>query len=188
MPIRRYTRVAVVLHWLVAALIVINVLLAWTWHSLSKPNAHSVVNVHKSIGLTVLGLALLRLLWRIGHRPPDLPAAYQRWESVLSHIVHGFLYLIMFGLPITGYIMDSASKASGQPIMWFGLIPIPHLGAIMQLAPGEKQHVRHLFAAAHSLSAVALYVLLFLHIAGALKHQFIDREKEIQRMSWGSRG
>ena len=186
MPIHRYTKVAVLLHWLVAALIVTNVLLAWTWGSLSKPTAHSVVNVHRSIGLTVLGLALLRLLWRFSHRPPAYPATYQRWESVLSHVVHGFLYLIMFGLPITGYIMDSASKASGQPIVWFGLIPIPHLGPIVQLAPAAKHHVHELFGAAHLLSAEALYLLLFLHVAGALKHQFIDREKEVQRMSWGT--
>ena len=128
MPVHRYTRLAVLLHWLVAVLIVTNVLLAWTWDSVAKPDAHTMVNIHKSIGLTVLGLALMRLLWRFSHRPPAFPAKYQQWERTLSHIVHGFLYLIMFGLPISGYIMDSASKkAGGQPIRWFGLFDIPHL-------------------------------------------------------------
>jgi len=186
MPIRRYTRLAVVFHWLIAALIVTNVVLAWTWDSLSKSDAASVVNVHKSIGLTVLGLALLRLLWRFSHRPPAYPLTYARWESVLSRVVHVLLYLVMFGLPLTGYFMDSAHTGREyHPIIWFGLFEFPHLGAIMHLAPAAKDQVHEFFESAHGLSADALYALLFLHVAGALKHQFIDREKELQRMWWG---
>lgn len=186
MPIRRYTRVAMLLHWLIAALIVINVLLAWTWDLLSKPEAHAVENVHKSIGLTVLGLALLRLLWRFSHRPPAYPAPYQRWERLLSHGVHGLLYVVMLGLPLTGYIMDSAPKGPvPHPIIWFGLFEFPHIGAIVNLAPLVRRQVHEFFESAHELSAYALYALLFLHVAGALKHQFIDREKELQRMWWG---
>ena len=185
MPIRRYSRVAVLFHWLIAVLIVTNVVLAWTWDSLAKADAHVVVNIHKSIGLTVLGLAAMRLLWRFGHRPPDYPAAYQRWERVLSHLVHGLLYLVMFGLPLTGYIMDSAPKGTEHPIIWFGLFEFPHIGAILNLAPATRGQVHEFFESAHGLSADALYVLVFLHVAGALKHQFLDREKEVQRMSWG---
>jgi cytochrome b561 len=186
MPIRRYSSVAVLLHWLVAALILTNVVLAWTWDSLSKPDAHAVVNVHKSIGLTVLGLALLQLLWRFSHRPPAFPATFQRWERLLSKAVHGLLYLVMFGLPLTGYLMDSAQKGPVErPLIWFGLFKFPHLGTIVNLAPGTKGQVHEFLESAHGLSADALYMLLFLHVAGALKHQFIDREKEVQRMSWG---
>ena len=185
MPIHRYSRAAVFFHWLIAVMIIVNVVLAWTWDSLSKPDAQAVVNIHKSIGLTVLGLALLRLLWRFSHRPPAYPTTYARWETVLSHVVHGLLYLVMFGLPLTGYIMDSAPKAAERPIIWFGLFKFPHLGTIMNMAPEQRHQVHEFFEQAHGLSADALYVLLFLHVAGALKHQFIDREKEVQRMSWG---
>ncbi len=186
MPVRRYTSVAVLLHWLVAGLIVVNVLLAWSSDSLPKPEVHSVMNIHKSIGLTVLGLALLRLLWRIGHRPPAYPPSYQRWERWLSHGVHGLLYLVMFGLPLTGYFMDSAHTGKEyHPIIWFGLFEFPHLPLIMHLAPEMKDQVHEFFEAAHGLSADALYALLFLHVAGALKHQFLDRQKEVQRMWLG---
>ncbi len=186
MPIRRYSQVAVLLHWLVAALIVTNVLLAWTWDSLSKADSHAAINIHKSIGLTVFGLALLRLLWRFSHRPPAYPATYQRWERLLSHIVHGLLYLVMFGLPLTGYIMDSAPKGPAEhPIVWFGLFEFPHISAILHLAPTLRAQVHEFFETAHGLSADALYALLFLHVTGALKHQFIDRIKAVQRMSWG---
>jgi cytochrome b561 len=185
MPIRRYTKLAVVFHWLIAALIVTNVVLAWTWDSLSKPDAASVVNVHKSIGLTVLGLALLRLLWRFSHQPPAYPVTYARWESGLSRVVHVLLYLVMFGLPLSGYIMDSAPKGPEHPIIWFGLFQFPHISAILNLAPATRHQVHEFFEQAHGLSADALYALLFLHVAGALKHQFIDREREVQRMWWG---
>ena len=100
--------------------------------------------------------------------------------------MHGLLYLLMFGLPLTGYIMDSAPKGPVEhPIIWFGLFKFPHISAIMNMAPAARGQVHEFFESAHGLSATALYALLFLHVAGALKHQFIDREKEVQRMWWG---
>ena len=177
-----------VLHWLIAALIVTNVVLAWTWGYLPDADVRPVINVHKSIGITVLGLALMRLLWRVTHRPPALPAAYQGWEKFLSHAVHGLLYLIMFGLPLSGWIMDSAWKdAATHPMAWFGLFEWPRLGFIMHLDPATKDRIHHLFGAVHGLSADALYALVFLHVAGAFKHQFLDGEQEIQRMWFGRR-
>jgi cytochrome b561 len=182
---QRYTRMAVVLHWLIAVMIITNVLLAWTWGYLPDATVRPVIDVHKSIGVTVLGLALLRVLWRLTHPAPPLPTTYRRWESVLSHIVHGLLYLIMFGMPLSGWIMDSAwEKAPENPMYWFGLFQWPRLAPIMHLDPTTKKHVHDLFGAGHSLSAYALYALLFLHVAGALKHQFFDGERELQRMTF----
>ncbi len=183
----RYSGPAVVLHWLIAALIIVNAGLAWTWDSLPDGDVRPVIDVHKSIGITVLGLALMRLLWRATHRPPALPANYQRWERFLSHAVHGLLYVIMFGLPLSGWIMDSAWKdAATHPMAWFGLFEWPRLAPIMHLGPAVKEKVHHLFGAVHGLSADALYLLVFLHVGGALKHQFLDGDKELQRM-WFSR-
>ncbi|MDE8420517.1 cytochrome b/b6 domain-containing protein, partial [Klebsiella pneumoniae] len=93
-------------HWLVAALIVTNVALAWIWPVLPDAQVRPAIDPHKSIGITILGLALLRILWRFGHRPPPLPRGYAGWEVAASHIVHWGLYAILFAMPLTGWIMD----------------------------------------------------------------------------------
>lgn len=186
--IARYTRIAVSLHWLVAILIIVNVLLAWVWPNLPDAQVRPAIDMHKSIGVTVLGFAVMRLLWRLTHRPPELPAGYKRWEKLASHAVHWLLYLVMFGLPLTGWIMDSAWKdAASHPMAWFGLFEWPRIGLVMDLAPAAKERMHDLFGAGHSLAADALYILLFLHVGAALKHQFLDREKELQRMWIGRR-
>ncbi len=179
----RYTRTAMLLHWLIAVLIVGNLLLVWTigWfpHRLVRP----AVDTHKSIGLTVLGLALLRVLWRLSHPPPPMPAHYPRRERRLAHAAHLALYVLILGLPISGYIHDSAfSQAATHPLRLFGLVPIPRLAPIMALDPASKQRVHSFWFAVHGWLAYGLYALLALHVLGALKHQFVDREPELQRM------
>lgn len=179
----RYTRTAIILHWLIAAMIIVNVLLAWTWDYLPDAAVRPTIDVHKSIGVTVLGLAVMRLLWRLTHPAPALPVSYRRWEIVLSHAVHGLLYCLIFALPLSGWIMDSAwEQAATHPMHWFGLFEWPRVAPIMNLEPATKKHIHSLFGAGHTLSAYALYALVFLHVAGALKHQFLDRERELQRM------
>jgi cytochrome b561 len=180
---KRYTRVAVVLHWLIAALIVVNVAAALSVDSLPDAWVRPVIDTHKSIGLTVLGLILLRILWRIGHPPPPLPASYPRWERILAHVAHAVLYLVILALPITGWMHDSAWKAAAaNPLRWFNLFTVPRIGAIERLDPATKETMHGLFGAFHTWTGYALYALLALHIAAALKHQFIDKEAEIQRM------
>jgi cytochrome b561 len=186
----RYTRTAAVLHWLVAALIIANVLLVWTVDSLPKDWERPVIDTHKSIGITVLGLALLRLLWRIGHRPPPLPTAYAVWERRLSLVVHAVFYLLMFALPISGWLHDSAWKdAATHPMHWFGLFEWPRIGVIMQQNPELKEKLHGLFGGIHTAFAYVLYAMLALHIGGALKHQFLDKQRELQRMApWSGGG
>jgi cytochrome b561 len=182
--IRRYTKTAMALHWLIALLIVANVGLAWAWPSL-LPDAQvrPAIDLHKSIGVTVLGLAIMRLLWRMTHTPPALPQGYARWEVTASHITHWLLYAVIFAMPITGWVMDSAyEKAATTPMYWFGLFQFPRLGFILTLDPATKKAVHDGFGAAHGLIAYAVYTLFILHVGGALKHQFLDRELELQRM------
>lgn len=186
---RRYTGVAIALHWLVAAGIVANVTLAWVWPHLADAAVRPAIDTHKSIGITVLGLAILRLLWRWTHRPPALPTAYQRWEIGLSHATHWLLYGLIFAMPLTGWIMDSAYKdAATHPMRLFGLFPWPRIGIVMRLDPATRDRVHDLFDAGHVWASYLLYALVALHVAGALKHEWIDREHELRRMTPRLRG
>jgi cytochrome b561 len=179
----RYRRPAIVLHWLIAALIIINVTLALSVDLLPDEWARPIINTHKSIGITVLGLALLRLLWRLSHTPPPLPAGYQPWERRASHLAHGLLYLLMLALPLSGWMHDSAWKdAASHPMTLFGLVPWPRIGWIVAIEPERKEMLHDLFGNWHTAFGYVLYALLALHVAGALKHQFIDREDELGRM------
>ena len=185
MTARRYTRTAVVLHWLVAVLIVANVALALSVDALPEDWERPVVDLHKSLGITVLGLFVLRLLWRLGHPPPALPPTYSRWERRLAPAAHGALYALLLLLPLSGWLHDSAWRdAATHPMTLFGLVPWPRIAAIQSLDPALRESLHGLFGTFHEYFADGLYVLLGLHVAGALKHQFLDREDELQRMWW----
>lgn len=183
---RRYSGLAITLHWLVAMGVIANVALAWAWPGLPDAQVRPAIDLHKSIGLTVLGLAVMRLLWRMSHRPPALVEGLKRWEVRLAHITHVLLYLIIFAMPITGYVMDSAYKdAAAHPLSLYGAIPFPRLDFVMSLDPATKKAVHDGFGEAHELIAKLVYVLVALHIAGALKHQWLDGRRELQRMWFG---
>jgi cytochrome b561 len=180
---RRYSGVAILLHWLIAALLVVNVGLALSIDSLPDGWVRPFVNTHKSIGITVLGLAILRVLWRIGHTPPPLPSYYSRWEKAGSHAAHMALYLLIFALPLSGWMHDSAWKDYAlHPMRWFDLFYWPPVSFIRNLEPQTKETMHTLLGTVHESLAYVLYVLLALHIAGALKHQFLDKEPEFQRI------
>ena len=180
----RYTRTAMVLHWLVAVLIIGNVLLIWVVDWFPDDMVRRVIDTHKSIGITVLGLALLRILWRLSHKPPAMPASYPRVERMGAHAAHFLLYLLILGLPLSGWIHDSAFKdAAANPLRLFGLVPWPRIGPIMALDPATKEQVHSFWFQVHSTLAYVLYALLALHVLGALKHQFIDKEPEFRRMA-----
>jgi cytochrome b561 len=182
---QRYTKTAIVLHWAVALGVLANIMLAWIWPYAADENVRPMIDKHKAIGLTILGLAVLRLLWRLSHRPPVFPASYRPWERNLAHIVHWGLYFVIFAMPITGYVMDSAFKdAAAHPILWFGLFEIPRLGFVMNLPPDTKLWVHDTFGAAHEVIAYFVYTLFALHLAGALKHQ-LEGHRELQRMGLG---
>ncbi len=175
------------LHWLIALLITINVVLALSADSLSAAGARSVVDLHKSIGITVLGLAILRVLWRFARRPPDMPIHYLGWERRLAHLVHALLYFLLFALPISGWMHDSAWKdAATHPMHLYGLIEWPRIAYIEHIDPVLRERLHDQFGNWHTWFGYALYALVALHILGALKHQFIDHHAEFQRMwPWG---
>ena len=179
----RYTNTAIALHWAVAVLIGINVALALSADSLPDDWVRPVIDTHKSIGITVLGLALLRLLWRATHRPPALPAVYPRWERLGAHAAHAALYLLIFALPVSGWLHDSAWKgASTHPMTLFGIVPWPRIGWVTDLEPVLKEAWHDRFGALHAWFGYLLYGLFAVHVAGALKHQWMDRQAELQRM------
>lgn len=182
----KYTGVAMFFHWLIAVLIIGNVGLGlgaqWIPDSWVRP----VIDTHKSVGITVLGLAILRLLWRFTHRPPPFLAHAGHWDKIehaAAHVTHLFLYLLIFALPLSGWMHDSAwVDASTHPMYLFGLFEWPRIGWITGLNATLKETLHDRFGSLHIWLGYCLYALLALHIVGALKHEWIDRKSVIRRM------
>jgi cytochrome b561 len=185
-PQARYSGVAILLHWLVAILVIANLVIVWTADYAPDAIGAVMIHTHKSFGITVLGLAILRLLWRAGHPPPPLVGVspLERWSA---HAAHALLYGLIFALPLSGWMEDSAWEgAAKNPTMLYGLVEWTHIPAIFNMDPAPKERLHGSFELAHTVFGYALYVLLTLHLAGALKHQFIDRMPSLQRM-WPGR-
>lgn len=180
---QKYTRTAVALHWITAVFIVFGVALIWSVELVPEGQVRWVIDTHKSIGITVLGVSILRLLWRITHKPPPLPAGYSRWERRLSGLAHGLLYLLVFLMPLSGWLHDSAwNDAATHPMQVFGLFNWPRIGVVMSLEPSFKESLHTQLGTVHTLLAYCLITLFVLHVLAVVKHQWIDRESEIQRM------
>jgi cytochrome b561 len=182
-PADTYTRTAILLHWLIAILIGANIILAIGSGYVPDSYVRPMIDLHKSIGITVLLLFFARLAWRLTHKPPAFPADYKPWEAKAAHAAHVALYILIIAMPVTGWIHDSAwSAAASHPMKLYWFIPWFRLGFITGLDPATKDHVHHLFGDIHTYLSYALYAVLAAHIAGALKHQFIDKQRELQRM------
>ena len=185
--IERYTGPAMILHWLVALMLVGNVCLGLLTDSFGKENTRFIIGVHESMGVSILGFMLMRILWRAKHRPPALPASFKPWERRASFAVHGLLYLTALGLATSGLINDSSWNLASQiKWQWFGLFEWPRISWIMNMDPQMRKILHVGFGKVHELLAWGLYLLVFVHIGGALKHQFLDGEPEIERM-WPAR-
>lgn len=169
---RRYSRVAMILHWSIALLIVLNFAAAWVAETVPRAERMQIMANHKSIGLTVLILTVVRIAWRVTHRPPPLQRTLQPWERTLATAVHSLFYILMIGMPLTGWAMVSA----GGPVSVFGLFSMPALPVPSSEAAGDTFHDVHVKLAWLMLGLFALHVL------GALKHQFLDRDRTLGRM------
>jgi cytochrome b561 len=185
---RRYSTVAMTFHWVIAALIIANVLLAWTFGSyLDSPDPASkalggqLVGIHKSIGLTVLALSLFRLGWRLTHGFLPLPDRLPQWQKLLARFTHVGFYVLMIGVPLLGWALASADPRN-FPLTWFGLFSVPKLPVEQSRALAEQ------LGGAHGAAATATLVLLALHVAGALKHLFVNRDGVAGRMIPGVPG
>jgi cytochrome b561 len=170
----RYTLPAIALHWLIALLIVATFLLGLTMTSIPglTPTKLKYFSWHKWMGVTVLGLACLRLLWRLTHKAPPYPAGMSAWQQKAAHVVHALLYLLIFAVPLSGYFF---SLASGVPVVYLGIVPLPVL-----IAPDPQLKV--ILREMHYVLNMTLLAFVCLHVLAALKHQFIDRDRLFSRM------
>jgi cytochrome b561 len=179
----RYDRVAIGLHWLLALAIVgaFGVGIYMTGLPFS-PQRIKLINWHKWAGITILALSALRLLWRLTHRPPPLSArvlsGMPPWQQRAHHATHFALYLLFFAVPLFGW---AYSSAVGLQIVWFGLLPLP------DLVPVDKDFGNLVLKPLHKAAAFMLGALVLLHVAAALKHQFLDRDGLLLRMWPGNR-
>ena len=161
-------------HWLIALLIIGTFCLGVTMVDIPgiTPTKLRYYSWHKWAGITIFGLACLRLLWRLGHTPPDYPATIPVWQKKVASGLHVFLYILVFGIPVSGYLY---SLASGIPVTYLGILPMP---VIMEPNPYLKPLLKQL----HYVLNVTLLVSVGLHVLAALKHQFIDRDGTMKRM------
>ena len=173
---QRYSNVAVTIHWLTVALVLWNV---GVMLLMPEQVSRQLIGSHMAAGLTVLFLTVLRLLWRLTHRWPPLSDQMAGWEKVLARTTHVLFYLLLFVVPLAGWLMVSAGR--GEPISWFGLFDIPALPV------QRSRETAGLFNNVHEIAAFTTVGLVALHVAGALKNTFSDRLPGISRM-WFGRG
>ena len=173
---QRYTPAAVGLHWLIALLIAGGFGLGWYMTELPlSPAKLKYYAWHKWIGVSVFLLALLRAGWRLAHPPPALPAGMPYWQLRASAWSHALLYLMIFVLPLSGWLYSSAS---GYTVVYLKLVPLPDL-------VGKDKELAGLLRELHELLGWLLLAVLTLHVAAALKHQFLDRDGLMGRMWFG---
>lgn len=169
-----YTPTAIALHWLVGVGLLATLALGFYMHDLPlSPDKLRLYSWHKWAGVTLFLLAVFRVLWRLSHRPPAAPASMPRWQQVAAEAVHGLLYLLMFAIPLSGWLMSSAK---GFPTVWFGVLPLPDLvGKDVELGKTLKE--------AHEMLNLLLLVLVASHVGAALKHHLLDRDEVLARMA-----
>lgn len=169
----RYTRTAIALHWIMAALILGN--LAWGLWMVELPLSPSKLKYfswHKWTGVTVFVLAAARLLWRLRHPAPPLPPGMPRWERTGAHVSHYALYVLFFAGPLTGWLFSSAA---GFQTVWFGVLPIPDL-------LGKNRELADVLKLVHRSVVYALGGVIAVHAAAAVKHHVLDRDDVLVRM------
>jgi len=177
-----YSAVAIALHWLIAVLILTNVGLAWYFDDLKGAAQVPPIQLHKSIGITVLLLTLVRIAWRLVNRPPPLPATMRPWEVWAARSVHVLLYVIMLGMPLSGWAMVSASPLIRvHPTTLYGVVPWPAV-PFPGFSSDQLHDARHLLTRTHNTIAWVIYATVALHVGAALKHQFFDRDDVTARM------
>jgi cytochrome b561 len=171
---RRYTLTAQAFHWIVAALMLAILPLAWVMVSMPReaPSRELIYTIHKSIGLTILALVALRLLWRATHPAPPLPGRMARWERGAAFASHWLLYLILIGMPVSGYLLSSAG---GNPVSYFGLFDLP--------AIAKSDALRHAGVWVHVVTGQWLvYALIVLHVLATAWHVAVRRDGVLERM------
>jgi cytochrome b561 len=164
-----------VLHWLTALCMFVVIPVAWYMTTMDRhdPSRGNWVTLHKSIGLTVLLLTLIRVVTRLSGTAPPLPQSIPPFEQTLAHVGHGLLYVILFAMPISGYVN---SYGGGHPVNWFWLFQVP------AVVPQDKA-LGHLGSRIHYALAYLTYVLIAGHVLAVVYHQLIQRVDVLGRMT-----
>jgi cytochrome b561 len=161
------------LHWLVALMILCSATLGLYMVDLQlSPAKLKLYSWHKWLGVTIFLVAVVRLGWRLTHPAPALPATVPAWQQRSAALTHALLYVLLFAIPLSGWLMSSAL---GVQVVYFGVLPLPDLVEKDKVL-GEQLKLAHF-----SLN-VTLLVLVVLHVAAALKHHFLDRDEVLHRM------
>jgi cytochrome b561 len=168
----RYGALAQLFHWVIVVLIITQFVLALRADGLSPIKKIGVLGTHKSIGITILVLAVLRLAWRLFNPVPPQPRGIPRWQELGARVSHFLLYALLFITPVLGWLMSSARAFS---VSWFGLFTLPDL-----IEPNKAafERLRDL----HEFMAWTLATIAAIHLAAALKHHFFDRDDVLRRM------
>ena len=175
-----YGTVAVTLHWLIAIAILVNIRYGVT---MVDNEDYAAYQTHKSLGITILALSLLRLAWRLANPPPPLPAHMPRWERFAAHASHWAFYALMIGVPLGGWLYISASPTSDYVTtkVW-GLFELPLIPPLPDLA--DRKAIADRLEDAHAVMGFYGFLgLMALHVAAALKHHFWDRDTVLTRMT-----
>lgn len=171
---RRYSGVAMTLHWLIAIAVIVNWRMAETAEqAATQEEAGAIMGNHFALGMTILVLTLLRLAWRLVHRPPPLSDRLASWEKALARIVHTLFYVLLVGMPLAGWF---AMSSYGRGIDVWGVFEWPALPV------AENPDLAGQVFDIHAASGTAMLVLIGLHVLGVLKHMFIDRSGNLWRM------
>lgn len=179
---QRYTAVAIALHWIIAFSIMGLIAVGWLMEEMDPgPDYFAIVQLHKSFGITILLLSVARIIWRLMNPPPPEPPM-PGWQKLAASAVHVLFYVLIIAMPLSGWIMASAS--SDAPTRYFGLVDI-RLPGIPALDPATREGLEEGFEQVHSNLAWVIIGLLVLHVAGALKHQFVDKDGLLARMAPG---
>lgn len=169
----RYGSVTITLHWLMALMILGSIILGLYMVELQlSPQKLKLYSWHKWLGVTIFAMALIRALWRLSHPVPPMPPGMPRWQLGMAHATHLAIYVLLFAIPVSGWLMSSAF---GFQVIYLGVLPIPDvLGKDKILAEQLKE--------LHEVLNITLWILLLLHITAALKHHIIDRDTVLHRM------
>jgi cytochrome b561 len=169
----RYSTTAIWLHWIIAGLIIANLALGLLQDEFGREARGWMIWLHKATGMTVLGLSLARLLWRLGHRPPPFDPALLRWEIGLARAVHWLFYLMMIAIPLSGWLLSSSGNRATD---FFGLFEIPPLPI------SRAEDVNERLGDVHEILGKAMIGLILLHVAGAVRHHSAGHTHLIGRM------
>lgn len=168
-----YTRTAIALHWVIALLVFIAFPVGVVMHEMAlSPDKLRMLSYHKWLGVTVFILLVIRLVWRVAHQPAPLPSSMPQWQVMAAKGVHLLLYVLLFAIPLSGWLMSSAK---GFQTVYLGVLPLPDL-------LHKDKILGDALAELHEVLNFTMLLLVVAHVAAALKHHFVERDGTLARM------